>query len=113
MKRRHEPSLGTHSSKTITAQLGLNPRKELTMKQTADGLHPEAQALLWCLVYNRSSSFQDKRPWRQLEQRGFIRRLDTGYGEPERYEVTAQGEAVLPTYAPFLKRNGMSCPPDN
>ena len=81
--------------------------------QKASGLHPESQRLLWSLLYNRPQSFDNKKPWRQLEQRGLIRRIEAGDLADERWEVTPLGEAELQAYAPLLKRIGLSCPPND
>ncbi|OUL89858.1 hypothetical protein [Paraburkholderia hospita] len=77
------------------------------------GLHPDSQRLLWAMVYNRRQEFLNKKPWRQLEQRGLIRRIGTVYMGGEQWEVTPLGVAELQTYAPFLKRIGLQCPPND
>lgn len=80
--------------------------------QKASGLHPESQRLLWSMVYNvPHQTFNDNKPWRQLEQRGLIRRVSESYEAYERWEVTPRGVAELQVYAPFLKRIGLNCPP--
>jgi hypothetical protein len=83
------------------------------MIQKSSGLHPESQRLLWAMVYDRRTAPFDKKAYDQLEQRGLIKKIDTGHTTFQQWEVTPLGHAVLPTYAPFLRRNGMKCPPDN
>ena len=83
-------------------------------QKNVSGLHPEAQRLLWLLVYNQSEAFDDiNKPMHQLEQRGLVRFAGTTpriFGG-KRYEVTPAGDAELTTFAPFLKLSGRDCPP--
>lgn len=83
------------------------------MNQTGRGLHPDSQRLLWALVYNRSQTFDNKKPYQQLEQRGLIRMIGPGYAGGGEWEATPQGVAELQSYAPFLKRVGLNCPPND
>lgn len=76
------------------------------MNQNAGGLHPNAQRLLWALVYEQRYQYE-MRTLRQLENRGFVRKLEV----EDRWEVTPQGVAALNFYATFLRRDGFDCPP--
>jgi hypothetical protein len=81
------------------------------MIQKSAGLHPDSQRLLWALAYNQSQQFENRKPYQQLEKQGFINRIDK-YDMDEHWEITQLGVSALQSYAPFLKRLGLNCPPN-
>ncbi|MBR8043492.1 hypothetical protein KDW40_19170 [Burkholderia cenocepacia] len=80
--------------------------------QTSRGLHPNAQRLLWAIVYNQRQSFDDLRPYGQLERAGLIKKIGPGYTGGGQWEPTPSGVAELQKYARFLARDGLMCPPN-
>jgi hypothetical protein len=82
--------------------------------QKIAGLHPDSQRLLWAMVYNRRvEPFDNKRPWRQLSSRRLIKRVNAAHMAEGQWVVTALGVDVLQGYAPYLKRIGLNCPPND
>lgn len=98
----------------IGGQVTIQPRDMLMNQTKPAGLHPEAQRLLWSLVYNQPESFENiSKPRRQLEQRGLIQLVESipGAFGGDRWEATPAGVAELQAYAPFLRCTGRLCPP--
>lgn len=75
------------------------------------GLNPEAQRLLWAMVYNVQESFSDQKPWRDLERFGYLVFLGVDGNGIKSWDVTDVGRGALPTYAHFLAKTGRHCPP--